>query len=506
MKEVNALVVILIVCTISLFSLGTFLMAADTVQPEWKHSYALSQISNMSSTEMTSDGGFVLTGFSRTGTAARNEWWLQKVGSDGNLQWSRAYAYGNDSWGISACQTADGGYIVLGATGSVNGEGYGSWLVYRLFLVKTDEYGNEEWNKTYAEKSAFIGSVQQATDGGYIMTADSGGIFVTKTYSNGSVQWSRIYSSGGSEEESRLVQGTSDGGYIALAIADFYTFKDQSVSMVRGTVLFKIDEAGNIQWNRTYAGTGEYAYTDSVLDSIQQTSDGGYVLVGTSNSSESSSTASGHAWILKLYPNGNVQWSRTYDAADWSWGTGIRQTSDGGYIAAIEAPWGLSGERVWLWKTDVNGTTLWCKPLSDSVSVSFIQVSADGGYVLGGSDAQLMKVSASPPLFPPEFSAMMYVACGFLLFATITVGFPVSYLSNRKRIVSAYKTWRKGRKRVRGGKKDEILREISKEDLIKLAKAATGGQVSSNTSRAELIRIVKASLSIEEIKSMLRII
>jgi hypothetical protein len=210
----------------------------------------------------------------------------------------------------------------------------------------------------------------------------------------------------------------------------------QGVGVTLSSFLLKIDEAGNQQWNRTFASV---EHPDSSLTSIQQTTDGGYILAGTTdrgvtNNNGVVTAAISQAWLLKLYSNGSTQWSRTFNTADPSMGGLARQTSDGGYISAISARWGL-GYDVWLWRTDANGTTLWSKPVESDTAVFYLQQTADGDYVLAASNplvsTVLMKVSGAPPPFSPDVIPVIYAASGGFLVAAVVVAIAV-YLKSRK--------------------------------------------------------------------------
>jgi predicted secreted protein len=195
--------------------------------------------------------------------------WLVKADSDGNEQWNKTFD-GNDgnSWNIakSVQQTSDGGYILAGD--KVSHEAWDFWL------VKTDPDGNEQWNKTFGGWGIdYAHSVQQTSDGGYILAG----------------AWSYEY--------------------------DLYDFW-----------LVKTDPDGNEQWNKTFGGRGfDYAY------SAQQTSDGGYILAGYTNSY---GAGGNDFWLVKTDSNGNEQWNRTIGGANDDRGYSVWQTTDRGYILA----------------------------------------------------------------------------------------------------------------------------------------------------------------------------
>ncbi len=126
---------------------------------------------------------------------------------------------------------------------------------------------------------------------------------------------------------------TIDGGYI---VAGYSNSNDGDVTGNHGNYdywIVKIDTTGNIQWQKSLGGTGyDYAY------SMQQTSDGGYVVAGQSDSNDGDITGnhggSTDYWIVKLDNTGNIQWQKSVGGTSTDLGRSIQQTSDGGYIVA----------------------------------------------------------------------------------------------------------------------------------------------------------------------------
>jgi len=502
-KQKRVVIVILVAFSASLLVLGAFLfLAGPSFNVQWKRTYDTGSGTSLMSASKTSDGGFVMLGWNASVSPFGADILLQKIDAEGNIEWTKVCADANNSFPFSVDGTTDGGYIVSGITG----EGFDG--DYGPFLLKVDANGNEQWNRTYAGRGYFQGnSVQQTADGGFIMTG-YGGVSVIKTYSNGSLQWERRYSSGGINEHGSIVRQSADGGYIVLAVAEFHEFvavDSYSSYMVsaQGTWLLKIDESGNPLWNRIFFSRKDDI--DNILYSVQQTFDGGYVLAGISNRTVVTATTTGHAWVLKLNSNGSTQWSKTYGATDWSHATEVQQTSDGGYIVSILSSWGYSGNHVWLWKMDANGSTVWCKPIGTWFSVYFIRQTSDGNYALVGHGmmdsrhvAILIKVDGSPPLFPLDAVPMIFVTSGSFLIAAIVIGVtPSLVLKTRKRIAHVFRRER----RVGEGRKDVLLRSLSNEELVRLAKEIPGCQVDTRNSRDELLRIVKEYFSIEEIKN-----
>jgi hypothetical protein len=179
--------------------------------------------------------------------------------------------------------------------------------------------------------------------------------------------WTKTYG-GPSMDKSYSVQQTSAGGYI---IAGYYTYYETTEDVY----LVKTDPQGNVTWQKTYGGT----YQD-IAHSVQQTTDGGYIVVG---STISFGPGYHNIWLLKTDANGDTLWTKIYgwDNAD-NEGYAVQQTSDGGYIIG-----GWTIHNMLLIKTDANGDTLWLREYgTDHTSYGFsLQQTDDSGYITVGS-------------------------------------------------------------------------------------------------------------------------
>jgi len=252
---------------------------------------------------------------------------------------------------------------------------------------------NITFNKIYGGSGVkWANAVQQTSDGGYILAggtssfgAGSGDAWLIKTDANGNKVWDKTFG-GSSGDEAISVQQTSDGGYI-LAGATW------SLGAGNGDAwLIKTDANGNEVWDMTFGGIhNDWAFA------VQQTSDGGYILAGFTDSFG----AGGCTWLIKTDTNGNKAWDKTFRGSNYECAHAVQQTSDGGYILA-ESTWPLEarGRDAWLFKTDADGNKVWDKNFggSNDDCAHALQQTSDGWYILAGTtlgDALLIKTDAN---------------------------------------------------------------------------------------------------------------
>ncbi len=401
-----------------------FILLTATVQAqeiEWQNTIGGNYTDQLYSIQQTTDGGYILGGWSESyisGDKTENsfggsDYWVVKLDSKGNIQWQNTIG-GNSGDGLySVQQTTDGGYILGGvSTSNISGdktENSQGYIDY--WVVKLDASGNIQWQNTIGGNSDdYLTSIQQTTDGGYILggwsnsnisgdkTENSQGDYdywVLKLDPTGNIQWQNTI--GGSiNDQLYSIQQTIDGGYILGGWSNSNISGDKTENS-QGTDYWvvKLDASGNIQWQNTIGGS----FLD-YLNCMQQTSDGGFILAGSSQSGISGdktedSQGGSDYWVVKLDAFGNIQWQNSIGGNSDDYLTSIQQTIDGGYILGGYSNSGISGDKTenyqglydyWVVKLDATGNIQWQNTIGGNSwdELISIQQTNDGGYILGG--------------------------------------------------------------------------------------------------------------------------
>ena len=394
----KALLFVVIFATLAFITVGC---ASGTTPPEeaWNKTFGGADVDYARAVQQTTDGGYILAGSTELGGATYPvDFLLVKTDSNGSKEWDKTFGgYGSDL-ADSVQQTTDGGFILAGYTTSYGAGFLDAWL------VKTDANGSKEWDKIFGDThNDWVWSVQQTVDGGFILagytTLEKGtslddDFWLVKTDANGNREWEKTF--GGTESSyARAVQQTADGGYILAGVTHSYGAGSGDVWLV------KTDSNGIKEWDKTFGGTN---YDDAWA--IQQTAGGGFILAGHTDSYGAGFL---DAWLVKTDSNGTEQWNKTFGGWLRDSAYSVQQTSDGSYILAGETEsYGAGSFDAWLLKTDSNGTEQWGKTFGGTGfdRARAVQQTTDGGYILAGwtwsfgagdSDFWLIKVKGEEP-------------------------------------------------------------------------------------------------------------
>jgi hypothetical protein len=375
------------------------------------------------SIQPTIDGGYILGGYSNSnisGDKTENcigglsDYWMVKTNSSGSIEWQNTIGGNEDDQLQFIQQTSDGGYILGGSSlSNISGDKTENCIGdYDFWIVKTNSTGIVQWQNTIGGTGEdYLYSIQQTTDGGYILggfsssnisgdkTENCLGVYdywIVKTNSTGVIEWQNTI--GGNTNDMLLsVKQTPDGGYILGGWSMSYISGDKTETCygVRDYWIIKTDSIGNIQWQNTIGGSDH----DWFL-SLIQTSDEGYLLGGYSFSNisgEKTENSNGWQdyWIVKLDSLGNLQWQNTIGGNLDDELFSIVQTDDEGYILGGWSYSDISGDKTensnggwdyWVVKTDSIGKVQWQNTIGGSLNDECYSIgqSSDGGLILGG--------------------------------------------------------------------------------------------------------------------------
>jgi hypothetical protein len=290
------------------------------------------------------DSGYIIVGSTDSYGTGGLDIYLIKIDTDGDTLWTKTYGGIHEDAGYSVQQTTDGGYIIAGYVAFWTLEDPG------IYLIKTDSHGDTLWTKRYGGSQAeYSGEVVQTLpDSGYIVVGQTGSfgagewdVYLIKTNSLGDTLWTKTF--GGSESDhGESVQQTSDRGFII-------TGKTESFGQGWGDLyLIKTSSFGDTLWTRTFGG-GDEDYGEYV----QETMEGDYIVTGGTQSF-------GEGWfnlyLIKIDVYGNTIWESTLGPGTYNSGSCVQQTTDGGYIVVGRSDYISEPMDVYLVKTDPDGS------------------------------------------------------------------------------------------------------------------------------------------------------
>jgi|GEM_PF-3428976 len=371
------------------FGMGLFLLLAlcegASHADQWAKTIGGEKAELPASLQQTIDGGYILLGSTKSFSSSEDlfDLWVLKLDMFGTIEWQRAYGGNGTDEGVKVFQTGDGGYI-LGANTDSFGNGKTD-----ILLLKLDVSGGIEWQKLYGgEGDEKIVDLQATTDGGYIVigSTDSFGagksdVWVLRLNDTGEIQWQKAY--GGAEEEAgSSVRETSDGGYILCGTTSSFGSGGEDIWVL------KLNEDGTIKWQRALGGTGDEQCIAIVKreEKVGEEKKERYLVAGNSNSF---GYGAADAWVLDLDDRGNILWQRAYGT---SLGNercrSIVRTSDEGYVLAGEIDsYGAGSEDFWVLKLSSTGGIQWQRTYGGEkrdIAREIIQT-LDEGYGLVGS-------------------------------------------------------------------------------------------------------------------------
>lgn len=317
---------------------------------QWQKSYGGTLSDACFEISATNDGCYVVAGRSASsdGDVALNkgsdDYWIFKIDAAGNLLWEKTYGGSQSEMARSCVQAPDGNYYVMGSTNSTNGDVTGNHGSGDFWVLKLDTIGNLIWQKALGGTGAELGwRVQPTPDGGALTigtTASTNGdvlslnhgsydIWIVKLDSSGNIQWEKCYG-GSAGDDGNSISLTSDGGFLASGHSASTNGDLTSNYGAEDIWLIKADSIGNIQWQKSFGGSGQ----DWSIDT-RQTANGEYLISGRTGSSDfdvSSNHGGNDAWAARLDTAANIIWEKCFGGSAHDEGKDFIETSTGEYF------------------------------------------------------------------------------------------------------------------------------------------------------------------------------
>ena len=387
-------------------------MGSLAAQPniQWQIALGGTNYDQAFSIVQTRDNGYIATGntLSSNGDVVGNhggtDFWVVKLDSSGAVQWKKAYGGSDNDWPYSIIQTDDGGYVAVGLTESNDGDVSGNHGDKDMWIIKLDSSGILQWQKTLGGSDwEEAWSVKQTMDGGYILAGRTGSTdgdvtglhgyldyWVVKLNNSGSLEWQKSLGGTGLDLGYSIRQ-TNEGGYIVVGESDS---QDGDVKNNHGGTdywVVKLNFEGKIEWQKSLGGVS----TDRGND-IEQTRDGGYIVFGFTGSTDGDVTENHglfDCWAVKLSATGEIEWQKALGGSDLDFGQSIEQTLDNGYIAvgsSISVDGDLTSNYgyadIWVVKLTELGAVQWQRSLGGTQAERgfCIQQTNDTGYIIAG--------------------------------------------------------------------------------------------------------------------------
>lgn len=317
----------------------------------------------------TPDGGYIIAGYTKSFGAGKYDIYLVKTDPAGNLLWQKTYGGGENDYGNFVIQTKDGGYVLTGSTESIPPEGFEPGPAYAI-LIKTDARGKELWSRSFGQGTTDVGHcVVEKEDGGFIVLGGSGSygtsfdMIVMETDAEGNTMYRRTKKSGKISISGVGGKGT-DVGYDMEKIRGHYMLVGETsppesektdIYLVKMKVDFQADKTA-VVWEKVLPGEGS-----SEGRAIRQTADGGFIIAGNAGKTDGEKKVY-DIICVKTDSGGGQEWSKTFGGTDNDMAYDIEAAFDGCYVIAGRTySFGKGKSDMYLIKTDEKGTERWSK-------------------------------------------------------------------------------------------------------------------------------------------------
>ena len=365
-------------CVIGLALSVALVLAAATcslavLPTNWEKDYGGPAYETATEIENTSDGGFIMVGSMTETDTTSQEVYLVKMNAHGDTIWSRHYGGPESQSGSCVVARPGGGYLAVGTTSdAVSGAS-------DVYLLCVDENGDSLWAQTHGYASwDYAYGAAPAYEGGYVITGTAdvygtgtGDVFLMKVDENGG--WENNVILGGPDTDwAQTIRQTSDSGYVVVGGTRSYGYGSEDV------YLMKFNGARLLEWQQFYGGTG----WDSGYD-VREVPGGGFIVAGATPEGPGTSTA----FLVRTNALGDSIWTGTYGGTGHDAAHSIVVTSDGSYVfAGVTNSSGYGSMDIYVQRVYSNGyagpmQTYGTDQYEDGRS---IQVTPDDGLIVAG--------------------------------------------------------------------------------------------------------------------------
>jgi hypothetical protein len=328
----------------------TFSQSATLI---WQKTYGGTSLDFADRIITTSDGGFISVGTVSSNNndvsgfhGGESDIWVFKSDLNGNIQWQKCIGGSLGEYSPRVKQTIDGGFIIVFSTESFDGDIINNQGSVDVGLVKLNASGSIEWLKTYGGSGSDMSSgIIQDSDGGFIglgsTISNDGDVFgnngdydawIFKVDALGTLLWQNCIG-GNSSDGLREIEATTDGGFILIGSTQSNSGIISGYHGSSDLWVVKLSPNGSLQWNKCFGGTS----ADNGF-AIEQMDSGDYIMIGSTQSNDGD-VSGNHSffadfWILKINQLGNLIWQKCIGGSEQDFGYDILKTNNNTYLIA----------------------------------------------------------------------------------------------------------------------------------------------------------------------------
>ncbi|GAB3202368.1 hypothetical protein ABID22_002661 [Pontibacter aydingkolensis] len=408
------------------------LLAQAPITKEWDKTFGGGEWDHFTTLALATDGGYLVGGFTDAnagGDKSQNskgswDYWVVKLNADGTKAWDKTFGGDSSDLLYSAVSTSDGGFLLTGYSNSTKKPNSdktenpkGSDYYNDYWVIKLNADGTKAWDRTYGgDKDDHLSSVISTPDGGFLLggssysgssgekSEEARGLrdyWIVKLYADGTKAWDKTYGGSG-DDFSPVLTVSQDGNYLIAGNSNSSSDGDKTETN-KGSYdywIIKVDTNGNKIWDKTYGGNGYDYYPTLAISPDGAILLGGFTDSGIGGDKTDALKGGEDYWVLKLSPDGTKMWDKSYGGPNQDWLKSIVVTADGGYLLGGWSSSASMGDNsgsgygysdYWIVKITADGTKVWDKTYGGTGSdmLKSMIATAEGGYLLGGeSDSE----------------------------------------------------------------------------------------------------------------------